>query len=328
MKTLYSNPLQIENPERPISISRILTIALADFGYPETASLRFCTETNETPPAPTGLTFAEIRSCAERIGLPTATINTALQLLKLAKLTEPVECDNAAEAIQLVSLLIEAGITRFAGHPANCQTLLDYEMTPVSAAFIDRYVNFEKPVLTNIKSTVVNVDNRLHVYCELGETPAAIDLTNDCVELTANIDDQTPESLGFALERLLEAGALDAWFTPIQMKKNRPAIQLSVLARSADESKIAAIILRETSTLGVRVTSYRRYTADRRILTRTTSLGDVRVKQKILDGEIFSEHYEYEDIAALARKLELPIATILNIIHRPVMKERKKGLYK
>lgn len=82
-----------------------------------------------------------------------------------------------------------------------------------------------------------------HIYKEDGA----------CVELCANIDDQSAETLALALTRALDAGALDAWFTPIQMKKNRPAVLFTVLARKEDEARFAELILRETSTLGVRI---------------------------------------------------------------------------
>ena len=85
--------------------------------------------------------------------------------------------------------------------------------------------------------------------------------------LETNIDDSTPEVLAYAQERLFEIGARDVWFTPIQMKKNRPATMLSALVPMDLESDAARLILRETSTLGVRVRPVSRYEADRKVVT-------------------------------------------------------------
>ncbi len=133
-----------------------------------------------------------------------------------------------------------------------------------------------------------------------------------CVEISANIDDQTPETLGYALNRALETGALDAWFTPIQMKKDRPAVCFTVLARKEDEARFAEFILRETTTLGVRVRDVRRYIAEREIMTRETEYGPVRFKQKFLNGKLVHERPEYDDLERIAKETNLPLLTISN----------------
>lgn len=132
----------------------------------------------------------------------------------------------------------------------------------------------------------------------------------DCVELSANIDDQTPETLAYALNRALEEGALDAWFTPIQMKKNRPAVCFTVLAHKRDEARIAELILRETTTLGVRIRDVRRYVAERESVTRETEFGTVRFKRKYLDGELVYERPEYDDLERIAKETNLPLLEI------------------
>lgn len=133
-----------------------------------------------------------------------------------------------------------------------------------------------------------------------------------CVEISANIDDQTPETLGYALNRALETGALDAWFTPIQMKKNRPAVCFTVLACKEDEARFAEFILRETTTLGVRVRDVRRYIAERSTVTRETEYGPVRFKQKYLNGKLVLERPEYDDLERIAKETNLPLLTISN----------------
>ena len=86
---------------------------------------------------------------------------------------------------------------------------------------------------------------------------------DNVILLETNLDDATGEQLGFAMERLFEAGALDVWYTPIQMKKNRPGILLSALGPAALENKLAEVFLRDTPTLGVRVRPVGRYVAER-----------------------------------------------------------------
>ena len=125
---------------------------------------------------------------------------------------------------------------------------------------------------------------------------------DNVVLLETNLDNATGEQLGFAMERLFEAGALDVWHTPIQMKKNRPGILLSALAPANLESRLAEVFLRDTPTLGVRVRPVGRYVADRDTVTVETEYGPIRLKRKWLRGEVVSAAPEYEDVAAAARE--------------------------
>ncbi|HEY3081697.1 MAG TPA: nickel pincer cofactor biosynthesis protein LarC [Chloroflexota bacterium] len=117
--------------------------------------------------------------------------------------------------------------------------------------------------------------------------------------LEANLDDSTPELLGAAMERLFAAGALDVYFTPIQMKKNRPATTLAVICPVELEPALAAAILAETSSLGVRVQRMRRYKAERWSSAVETPWGAIRVKVKSLDGRL-SAAPEYDDCVRVA----------------------------
>ena len=125
---------------------------------------------------------------------------------------------------------------------------------------------------------------------------------DNVVLLETNLDNATGEQLGFAMERLFEAGALDVWHTPIQMKKNRPGVLLSALGPAALESRLAEVFLRDTPTLGVRVRPVGRYVADRDTVTVETEYGPIRMKRKWLAGEVVSAAPEYEDITAAARE--------------------------
>lgn len=128
--------------------------------------------------------------------------------------------------------------------------------------------------------------------------------------LSANIDDMTPEALAYALERLFAAGALDAWFTPITMKKSRPAVQLSAICSDTDRLAVTATLLRETTTFGVRATPITREKADRRWETVITQWGPVRVKIKEWEGAVLDAVPEYEQVAAIARAAEVPFREV------------------
>ncbi len=134
--------------------------------------------------------------------------------------------------------------------------------------------------------------------------------------LETNIDDTTAEVLAYAQERLFQMGARDVWFTPIQMKKNRPATMLSALMPTDLESMAAQLILRETSTLGVRVRPVSRYEAEREITKITTGLGEVSVKVKVIRGENVSVSPEYEDCRKIALDKGLPLQEVLRIVRQ------------
>lgn len=140
---------------------------------------------------------------------------------------------------------------------------------------------------------------------------ATTETTSDAeILLAANIDDMTPEALAYALERLFAAGALDAWFTPITMKKSRPAVQVSAICAGADRLAVTATLLRETTTFGVRATPIAREKADRRWETVTTQWGPVRVKIKEWGGAALDAVPEYEQVAAIARAAEVPFREV------------------
>jgi uncharacterized protein (TIGR00299 family) protein len=129
--------------------------------------------------------------------------------------------------------------------------------------------------------------------------------------LECNLDDCTGETLGYALEQCLAAGALDAWLTPIQMKKGRPGVKFSVLTTPDFLESVCELLLRETTTLGVRYSSHRRRKAERRIRAAQTPWGEVRLKDKILGGQVVASSPEYEDCARLARQTGVPLIDVL-----------------
>jgi uncharacterized protein (TIGR00299 family) protein len=129
--------------------------------------------------------------------------------------------------------------------------------------------------------------------------------------LEANIDDMTPELLPWVLERLLAAGAADAWLTPIHMKKGRPGITLSVLARPGAEAALREVLWRETSTLGVRGVPVRKWMLDRRAVEVALPGGTVRVKLGLDGGRVVNVAPELADCARLAERTGQPLKEVM-----------------
>ena len=135
--------------------------------------------------------------------------------------------------------------------------------------------------------------------------------------LSTNIDDMSPEVYGYLFDRLFAAGALDVWVTPIYMKKNRPAQQLTVLVRPAQRSACTEIIFRETTSIGLRVTPLaERIACDRRTASVETRYGTVRVKVASWQGKIATTSPEYEDCRRLAEAQDVPLKEVYDEARR------------
>jgi uncharacterized protein (TIGR00299 family) protein len=130
--------------------------------------------------------------------------------------------------------------------------------------------------------------------------------------LEANLDDMNPQIYGYFLEKALAAGALDVFATPVQMKKNRPGMLVTVLCKPEDEPKFHEMLFAETTTLGVRS-----YTAERRVLARQwetvrTVFGEVRIKVARLNGHIRQASPEFEDCRKLAEAKNVPLQRVMD----------------
>jgi hypothetical protein len=134
-----------------------------------------------------------------------------------------------------------------------------------------------------------------------------------------NIDDMNPEIYGYVQEKLFAAGAADVWFQPVQMKKNRPGVMVSVLCPPEREDAVAAVLLRETSTLGVRVSTVSRHEAAREVVEFESSLGPAAVKVKRLPGEPPRVAPEYEACRRLAEANGLPLAEVYRLVEREAL---------
>lgn len=133
--------------------------------------------------------------------------------------------------------------------------------------------------------------------------------------LESNIDDSPGEALGFTLEKLIEEGAKDAFFTPVYMKKNRPAYKLTVLCAQEDIETMESIIFKNTTTIGIRKYKINRRVLKREILEMDTRYGAVRFKVCAFEGEKYY-YPEYEDIKNICNETGLGFKIIYNEVQK------------
>lgn len=143
---------------------------------------------------------------------------------------------------------------------------------------------------------------------EFGKRPAKDH--DDLVLMETNIDDSTPQAIGFVMERAFELGALDCWFTPVQMKKNRPGVLVSVLASPETKDALLEMLFAETTTIGVRTSQVARISLERRFETVKTQFGECRVKIAMRERRVINAMPEYEDVRRLALEKNVPFRIV------------------
>ncbi len=208
-------------------------------------------------------------------------------------------------------------LVRRAKAPMRATSATGELVTPTGAAIVTALASFSRPEMAvdcvGYGAGTRDPEGRPNVLrLWLGESAGAP--TRPMLLIETNIDDMTGEMLAYVQEKLLTAGAADAWFTPVQMKKGRPAVMLSVICPEADEERVARLLLRETSTLGVRVRPVHRWEAEREVLEFETSLGPAAVKVKRLPGEPPRAAPEFEACRRLAEATGLPLAEVYRIV--------------
>lgn len=191
-------------------------------------------------------------------------------------------------------------------------------VTPTGAALVTVLAEFGQPLLrlervgyglgSRDTPSVPNV-----VALWVGETH---DEPQRLALLETNMDDISPQLLGHAQGLLFAIGALDVWFTPIQMKKNRPGVMLSVLVPAGLEEEAAGLIFRETSTLGIRRRDVERHEAEREVRDVETSMGRLPVKVKRLNGRPVAVAPEYEACRAMALERGIPLQEVLAVVQQ------------
>ncbi|MCA1645724.1 MAG: nickel pincer cofactor biosynthesis protein LarC [Chloroflexi bacterium] len=193
--------------------------------------------------------------------------------------------------------------------PVNASTLRFEQVTPTGAAVLTTVATFRQPDMRvsgigyGAGEANLEVPNVLRVW--LGESEQNY-ATQALSVLSTNIDDMSPELCPAILEGGLAAGALDAWITPVVMKKGRPAVTVSLLCEPQVEPRLVEFLLRHTSTLGVRVASVARYAAEREMRTVDTRFGPLPVKVKRLQGAVVGASPEFEECAKVAAAFRVP----------------------
>ena len=203
--------------------------------------------------------------------------------------------------------LILEGIPSFAGD------IRGELCTPTGAAivkyFADSYGNAPEMTVTATGYGMGKKDFGAFsaVRISLGESE------NGAVELSCNVDDMSPEAVGFAIEALRRAGALDVFYTPIGMKKNRPGVLLTVICAPSQRDDMVKLMFRHTTTIGIREALCRRYILRRHEEIKQTPYGPVRIK--ISEGfGVQRQKAEYDDLARIAREQDMTLDEVKKLI--------------
>ena len=149
----------------------------------------------------------------------------------------------------------------------------------------------------------------------LGDLEVGDDGLENITVIETNIDDCSPEILGYTMERLFSEGANEVFFTPVYMKKNRPATKLTLLCKSESAKKLAEIIFFETSTIGVRMREEKRICLDRESAFVKTAFGELKVKKIEFEGKTTLVP-EYEEAKKLAKEAGVPLYKIYESVDR------------
>ncbi|HUK87680.1 MAG TPA: nickel pincer cofactor biosynthesis protein LarC [Terriglobales bacterium] len=205
-------------------------------------------------------------------------------------------------------------------------------VTPTGAAIVSvlagRFAPF--PAMKIEKSAYGAGTRDLHgqpnvLRLTVGEAQARAETASDLVAvLEANLDDLNPQLFGYVMERALAEGALDVFGAPVQMKKNRPGMLLTVLCRPEDADRLAKLLFTETTTLGVRRREERRQVLRRESVSVETPWGAVRMKVAHLNGSVANFAPEYEDCRRIAGEHHLPLKTVMQEASRLYL-ERQHG---
>jgi uncharacterized protein (TIGR00299 family) protein len=183
-------------------------------------------------------------------------------------------------------------------------------VTPTGAALVAQCATFRQPVMS-VERIGVGSGRKEFAWPNiarlwLGEPQAE----GPIVQIDTNIDDMNPQFYATVSDRLFEAGALDVWLSPVQMKKGRPAVMLSVLAPSRREAELAQLILRETTTQGLRVHPVHRHESRREQRAVATAYGQVSIKLKWLADELIGATPEFDDCRRLAEQHKVPVRMV------------------
>ena len=209
-----------------------------------------------------------------------------------------------------------ATVRLLAGVPVYSTGLQAELVTPTGALLVSEYATSYGPMpsMTIERSgygagtkDFADVPNVLRLVIGQRETAAAGDII---VEIKCEIDDMNPQLYGPLMDRLLEAGALDVFFTAVQMKKSRPGTLVTILAPPAGRDAVAGVLFAETTTIGMRYQEMRRETLSREVVTLETPMGAIRFKVASRDGHVLNVSPEFDDCVRVAAEKGLPLKEV------------------
>lgn len=233
-------------------------------------------------------------------------INTGSGTVKCQHGVLPVPAPATAEILQGMQCYSDGTLTELAT-PTGCALI---------KSIVQQYgampaMNIEKCGYGMGTKDLPNRPNCLRAV--LGESEFCADVW----ELSCNLDDMSGERIAYAMERIIQAGAIDVYYCDIVMKKNRPAVMLSCLVHPEDKERVEDVMLRHTSTLGVRATPFERKTLDREQGYINTPYGRVRVK--FAYGKDFQKYKaEYDDLAKRALDNDVTIEEVDNEVRKKI----------
>jgi pyridinium-3,5-bisthiocarboxylic acid mononucleotide nickel chelatase len=143
--------------------------------------------------------------------------------------------------------------------------------------------------------------------------------------IETNLDDMSPQIYGYFAEKALAAGALDVFSTPVQMKKNRPGLLVTLLSEPANVTRLMDLVFRETTTLGVRIYEVRRKILDRELIPVATPFGEVRMKISRINGTVLNATPEYDDCQRIAAEKNIPLKQVLAAASFEFQKKKDLG---
>ena len=211
--------------------------------------------------------------------------------------------------------LLKHFATRFGAQPLMRTTAIGYGMgkKDFPQANCVRVMLGEKENLSPAASSETTTDSS-SVTTASDSAGDSSSVNNTIVELSCNVDDMTGEAIGFAMERLFEAGANEVFTVPCGMKKSRPGVLITVLCKAEDKEKMIGLLFAHTTTIGIREALFERYVLDRKTETIETSMGPVRKKISTGYG-VTRMKYEHDDLARIAKEQNISLSEAMLRVH-------------
>lgn len=253
-------------------------------------------------------------SIVDIVGSCLAFVKLGIDAVSVGRL--PLGCGSVTCQHGIYPLPAPATLELLKGFPVE-QTQEPFELvTPTGAALLMTWRSDQAPVRGAILKSVNSfghhkLNHRPNVLrASLMESSGAEESSQECLVMETNLDDMTPELVGALMDSLLKAGALDVFTTPVQMKKNRPGVLLTVLCEMQKADELKNIIFTESTTLGIRQHPVERTVLGRRIEEVETMYGKIRVKVGTWQGRDITRSPEMDDCIAAARAQGVPVRVV------------------